>query len=93
VWVVDARSGTIDVIPQDWFSDGEFDFGYPWVTRIARDPETGRLVGEGIRMGFFRLDASNRAVERWESNEPFWMPGSWGPPGPRRARRAGGLGI
>ncbi len=60
-----SGAATVDVIPQDWFNEGDFDFDYEWVTRIARDPETGRLTGDGIRLGAFALDASGRKVTRW----------------------------
>ncbi len=57
--------GYIEVFPQDWFNKGQWDFGYQWPTRVARDPKSGRIVGDGIRMGTFMLDESCRNVQRW----------------------------
>ncbi len=76
LWIVRPREGTIDVIPQDWFNRGDYDFGYQWVTRVAREPG-GRIVGEGIRIGPFVLDASGRRVAEWLSTNPF----EWTSPG------------
>ena len=59
------KEGLLEVFPQDWFNDGEWDFGYQWVTRVARDPNSGKIVGEGIRIGRFVLDSTNRNVEEW----------------------------
>jgi len=64
----------VEVVPQDWFNNGAYDFGYQWITRVARDPETRRILGEGIRLGFFRLDATFRSVEEWLVNDPFYGP-------------------
>jgi hypothetical protein len=57
--------GYVEVIPQDWFNKGQWDFGWQWPTRVARDPKTGHIVGDGIRMGVFMLDESCRNVQRW----------------------------
>ena len=53
--------GTLQLYPQDWFNDAPIDFGYQWVTRVARDPKTGRIHGDGIRIDPFTLDMSMRA--------------------------------
>jgi len=50
------------VYPQDWFNHGNFDFGYQWLTRIARDTETGEITGDGIRIELFALDDSYRQL-------------------------------
>jgi hypothetical protein len=60
--VVDTRLGTLDLYPQDWFNAGDLDFGYQWVTRVARDPSTGCVHGEGIRISPFRLAESLRSL-------------------------------
>ena len=70
LWIIRPHEGTIDVIPQDWFNRGDYDFGYQWVTRVAREPG-GRIVGEGIRIGAFVLDESGRRVSEWLSTDPF----------------------
>jgi len=54
-----------EVIPQDWFNNGDADSGYQWVTRVAREPRSGKIYGDGIRISGFVLDESNRQVEKW----------------------------
>ncbi len=63
--VLRPAAGTLEVLPQKWFTAGKYDLGYQWITRVARDAATGRLVGEGIRIGRFELDAEGTDVERW----------------------------
>lgn len=53
--------------PQDWFNSANLDWGYQWITRIARNPETGRIHGEGIRLPPFVLDETLRGLaEPWK---------------------------
>jgi len=47
---------------QDWYNQGGFDYGYEWVTRVVRNPRTGRIHGEGIRIKPFVLDDSLRRL-------------------------------
>jgi hypothetical protein len=58
--VATPRQQRYQLYPQDWFNNGGFDYGYEWVTRVARDATTGRIHGEGIRIAPFVLDASLR---------------------------------
>lgn len=58
--VVRPADGTYQLFPQDWFNDGPWDYGYEWVTRVARNPKSGRIHGDGIRIGAFVLDKSLR---------------------------------
>lgn len=58
-------AGTVEVLPQRWFTAGKYDIGRQWVTRVARDPSTGRIVGEGIRVGKFELNDAGTDVARW----------------------------
>jgi len=68
------RNRRLEVVPQDWFNRGGYDFGYQWITRVCREPNTNRIVGEGIRLGHFRLDATGRQVEEWLHTDPFYRP-------------------
>ncbi len=63
LWIVNPRTGIVSVFPQDWWNNSEVDFGYQWVTRVARDRGTRKIIGEGIRISPFVLDASNRNLE------------------------------
>jgi hypothetical protein len=67
--IASPPTGTVDFYPQDWFNLGDFDFGYEWITRVARDQETGRFIGDGIRMRPFMLDESRRAIHPLDSGD------------------------
>jgi hypothetical protein len=58
VYVWRPRLGQVEVLPQRWFTARDFDLGYEWITRVARDPKTGRLIGDGTRIAPFELDRS-----------------------------------
>ncbi|MEW6250223.1 MAG: hypothetical protein AB1716_06230 [Planctomycetota bacterium] len=62
-----AAAGTrrLNVLPQSWFNQDDFDLGYQWITRVVRDPQTGRIYGDGIRMGTFELADDGRHLARW----------------------------
>lgn len=66
------REASLSVYPQDWFNRGGYDFGYQWITRVAREAGSGQIIGEGIRLGFFRLDKTNRNIEEWLVKDPFY---------------------
>lgn len=74
LWVLDAATGRLEIVPQDWFNGGAYDFGYQWVTRVARLPGSGDVVGEGIRLGVFRLDSSKRQIAEWLVENTFYHP-------------------
>jgi hypothetical protein len=39
---------------------------------VFREQNTRRIVGEGIRLGRFRLDASGRQIEKWLHQDHFY---------------------
>jgi hypothetical protein len=49
-----------ELYPQDWFNNAGLDYSYQGVKRVARDPVTGRIHGEGVRIPPFVLDRSLR---------------------------------
>lgn len=59
----DLRQQVVTSYPQDWFNKGSLDFGYQWISRVWRD-EKGRICGEGVRIGEFRLDSTGRHLDR-----------------------------
>lgn len=64
IFVLKPRLGQVEVIPQEWFNNDEhMDFDYQWITRVARDHESGRLVVDGIRLGAYVLAESGRRIE------------------------------
>jgi hypothetical protein len=59
--VAHPTASTYRLHSQEWFCDETgFDLGYQWVTRVARDPVTGKIWGDGIRIAPFVLDDSLR---------------------------------
>lgn len=60
--VLRPREARFALLPQDWFNSGAYDYAYEWVTRVARDPRTGFVHGDGIRIGPFVLDDSLRQL-------------------------------
>lgn len=70
VFVFNWLKRSVTVLPQDWFNSGSYDFGYQWIARIART-KSGKLIGEGIRLGTFELDDEGRNVKRWFTQNPF----------------------
>jgi hypothetical protein len=55
----------VDIYPQKWFTADKFDTGYEWITRITRDKDTGRFIGDGIRIGKFELCDDGMNLLRW----------------------------
>jgi hypothetical protein len=65
----------IHVYPQDWFNNAlDIDFAYQWITRVARDDFTGKIFGEGMRLGVFVLNDNLRNVEKWFIRSSFYFP-------------------
>jgi hypothetical protein len=60
--VASPRKGWYELFPQDWFNNGGFDYEYQWVKRVARDPRTGRIHGDGTRIDPFVLDETLRQL-------------------------------
>jgi hypothetical protein len=73
IFAFNFRMRQVSVIPQQWFNEGNYDFGYQWITRVQRD-EAGQIVGEGIRLGNFRLDQSATQVQEWLHKDAFYHP-------------------
>jgi hypothetical protein len=54
--VARPKQGIFRLYPQDWYNFADLDFGYQWVTRVARDTRSGKVFGEGFRIDPFELD-------------------------------------
>jgi hypothetical protein len=63
--VLRPQAGEVTVLPQTWFTANKCDIGYQWITRVARDPATRRIIGGGIRIRDFELTEDGTGVERW----------------------------
>jgi hypothetical protein len=55
IYVVYPHAGLVQVLPQRWFTPNRFDVGMQWITRLARDPASHRIIGEAMRFGCFEL--------------------------------------
>ena len=64
ILVLHPRKGEVTVLPQSWFTADKFDIGYQWITRVTRDPQTGRIIGGGIRISNFELTEDGMGLER-----------------------------
>ena len=62
LWRLRPKARRLEIIPQDWFNKGPFDFSFQWPTRVARDPATGRFVVDGIRLGVYVIDKSGQKI-------------------------------
>ncbi|MFZ3212610.1 MAG: hypothetical protein WA188_13960 [Terriglobales bacterium] len=65
ILVLHPMAGAVTVLPQTWFTANKFDVGYQWITRVVRDPASGRIIGGGIRIRDFELTEDSMGLERW----------------------------
>ena len=62
-FVLYPHAGLVEVLPQRWFSRAEYEVGQQWITRLARDPLSHRIVGDGFRIPAFRLSEDGRELD------------------------------
>jgi len=65
ILILRLATGEVEVLPQNWLTSDKYDQGYQWITRVTRDPATGHLIGDGIRLGRFELTDDGRHLARW----------------------------
>jgi hypothetical protein len=65
LYVLYLQAGLLEVLPQKWFTASQYEVGQQWITRAARDPESHRIFGDGIRLGSFLLEDDGCRLERW----------------------------
>ena len=59
------QAALLEVLPQRWFTKKNYEAGRQWITRVARDRQTHRIVGEVHRIGAFELNESGTDVAQW----------------------------
>ena len=64
LYVFYLQAGLVEVLPQKWFTASQYEVGQQWITRAARDPESHRIFGDGIRLGSFLLEEDGCRLER-----------------------------
>jgi len=65
ILVLYPHAGLVEVLPQKWFTASRFEVGPQWISRVARDPATHRIVGEGVRIGTFELTDDGCDIANW----------------------------
>ncbi len=65
LFVFYLQAGLVEVLPQKWFTAAQYTVGQQWITRAARDPESGRIVGECFGVGTFLLEADGVRLSEW----------------------------
>ncbi len=65
LYVFYLRAGLVEVLPQKWFTKSQYDIGYQWITRAARDPESHRIFGECFGVGSFLLGEDGCRLDQW----------------------------
>ncbi len=69
VFVLYPHAGLVEVLPQRWFTPRQYKLGQQWISRVARNPETHRIVGECVRVGLFELADDGRQIRNWIERE------------------------
>ena len=70
LYVFYLHAGLVEVLPQKWFAAGNSDLGYQWIARAARDPDSHRIFGDGVRIGSFLLSEDAQQLDRWIDENP-----------------------
>jgi len=65
VIVLYPHAGLLQVLPQTWFNNREYEVGKQWITRVTRDAVTHRIIGEGFRIPGFCLTEDGKHVASW----------------------------
>lgn len=65
LFVFYPHAGLVEVLPQRWFTAAQYRVGEQWITRAARDPQSGRIFGECFGVGTFLLEEDGCRLERW----------------------------
>jgi hypothetical protein len=69
VFVLYPHAALVEVLPQKWFTPRQYKLGQQWISRVTRDPETHRIVGECVRVGLFELTDDGKDVRKWIEKE------------------------
>jgi hypothetical protein len=67
LFVFYLQAGLVEVLPQKWFTAAQYRVGQQWITRVVRDPESHRMVGECFGVGTFLLEEDGMRLAEWIS--------------------------
>lgn len=65
IFVLYPHAALVEVLPQKWFTPRQYELGKQWISRVTRDPETHRILGECVRVGMFELNDDGKGVRKW----------------------------
>ncbi len=65
LFVFYLHAGLVEVLPQKWLAPSKTDVAQQWITRAARDPESHRIFGDGIKVRAFLLNEDGCSLEGW----------------------------
>jgi hypothetical protein len=65
LFVFYLHAGLVEVLPQKWLVPNKTDVAQQWITRAARDPESHRIFGDGIKVRGFVLNQDGCSLEGW----------------------------
>jgi hypothetical protein len=63
--VLYLRAGIAEVLPQKWFTAAQYQVGKQWISRAARDHDSGRIFGECYGVGTFLLEEDGCRIAEW----------------------------
>ena len=70
IFIFYPQAGLVEVLPQRWFTAAQYEVGKQWITRVARDLDSHRLVGECFGAGTFLLEEDGCRLAEWISQNP-----------------------
>jgi hypothetical protein len=59
------QAGLVEVLPQKWFTAAQYRVGKQWISRAARDRQSGRIFGECYGAGIFLLEEDGCRLAEW----------------------------
>jgi hypothetical protein len=70
LFVLYLQAGLVEVLPQKWFTAAQYEVGKQWISRAARDKESGRIFGECHGAGIFLLEEDGCRIAEWIERTP-----------------------
>ena len=70
LYVFYLQAGLLEVLPQKWFTNAQYDIGKQWITKAARDPTSHQIFGECFGAGSFLLQEDGCRLEQWLDKNP-----------------------
>jgi hypothetical protein len=65
LFVLYLQAGLVEVLPQKWFTNAQYQVGKQWISRAARDRDSGRIFGECFGVGTFLLEEDGCRLDEW----------------------------